>query len=163
MKETEVLEALQKEFADVETQWVDDLNGDNHLFVPAAKVLDVVTYLKEAPALAFDYLNNVSAFDVLESHIEVTYHLYSYEHRHSFVLKVKAPRENLTIPSISGLYGTALFQEREVYDHFGVKFSGHPDLRRILLPDDWVGHPLLKDYEEQEEYNGMGTTRPSMI
>lgn len=162
LSEDQILKSIQAKFEGVEFKWVTEFNGDNYLVVPNDKIAEVIGFIKSEPALAFDYLNNVSALDTKEN-LEVTYHLYSYEHRHSFVLKAVTARENVSLPTITHLYGTALFQEREVYDHFGVKFAGHPDLRRILLPDDWVGHPLLKDYNEQEEYNGIGTTRPSML
>ena len=161
MKENEIVSAVKNQFAELE--WVETENGSNYFVVPAAQIDVVSEFLKNTENLKFDFSQCISAFDVPDSHIEVTYHYFSYEHRHFLVLKVKVPRENGEVNSISHLYGSALFQEREVYDHFGVKFKGHPDLRRILLPDDWEGYPLLKDYEEQEDYNGIGTTRPSML
>lgn len=162
MKEIEILKKIQDKFSGMALEWMDSLNGSHALFVPADKIDQVVQYLKEDEALSFDYLMNLSAFDAKE-YIEVTYHLHSYQHRHSFVLKIKAVRIGGEVNTLTGLYGTAIYQEREVYDHFGLKFKGHPDLRRILLPDDWIGYPLLKDYKEQEEYNGMATTRPSLL
>lgn len=162
MQEQEILKMLKKNFSDVSFDWVDAENGDNYLFVPADKVDEITQYLKDTWELSFDYLMNVSAFDTPD-HIELVYHCYSYKHRHNFILKVKVPRENGEVNTLSHLYGTANFQEREVFDHFGVKFKNHPDMRRILLPDDWVGYPLLKDYKEEEEYNGMGTTRPPLL
>lgn len=162
MQEKEILNMIQKKFAHAALEWVEAENGDNYLYVPGDKIVDIVRYLKESWELSFDFLINLSAMDGQE-HIVVTYHLYSYRHRHFFILKVRVPRENGEIQSLTPLYGAANFQEREVFDHFGVKFKGHPDLRRILLPEDWVGYPLLKDYKEPEEYNGMGTTRPSLL
>ena len=162
LKEEDIVKRIKEKFSDANLDWVEPENGDRYLFVPSDKVDEIAEFLKSDAALSFDYLNNVSALDTKE-HLEVTYHLYSYAHRHSFVLKVKTPRADAVVKSISALFGTANFQEREVFDHFGMKFQGHPDLRRILLPDDWVGFPLLKDYKEGEEYNGIGTTRPSMI
>lgn len=161
LSESDILQKLKIKFADLTLDWVEPENGDHYVFVPADKIDVITLFLKEDEALAFDYLVNVSAFDAKE-HIELTYHYYSYTHRHSFIVKVKSPRGG-NINTLSLIYGTANFQEREVYDHFGVKFTGHPDLRRILLPDDWVGYPLLKDYVELEDYNGIGTTRPSML
>lgn len=162
LTEDQILKALQSKFESIELKWVNEFNGDHYLIVPADRILDVVTHMKSESSLAFDYLMNVSALDTKEN-LEVTYHLYSYTHRHTFILKAVVARQGAEVPTLSHLYGTAIFQEREVYDHFGVKFKNHPDMRRILLPDDWVGHPLLKDYQEQEEYNGIGTTRPSML
>lgn len=162
MNSEEIVKSLKEKLPDVAVEWVVAEKGDSALFVPADKIAVVVQVLKTEPQLAMDYLMNVSAFDAKE-HIEVVYHLYSYKHRHKINLKVKAVRSGGQVASVSSVYGTANFQEREVFDHFGVGFTGHPDLRRILLPDDWVGYPLLKDYQEQEEYNGIGTTRPSML
>jgi NADH-quinone oxidoreductase subunit C len=90
-----------------------------------------------------------------ENHITVTYVLWSYVHRHQVSLKVYTPRDHARVPSICALYRSANWYERECYDMLGVIFEGHPDHRRILLPPDWVGHPLRKDYVFPEEYNGM--------
>jgi len=77
--------------------------------------------------------------------MEVVYHLFSYGHRHTFVLKVHLDREQPRVPTVEGVWGVANWHEREAYDLFGIVFEGHSDLRRILLPDDWVGWPLRKD------------------
>ncbi len=153
---------LSEKFTDAGITAVVPENGDAFVSVQASALQNVVQYIKENDAFAFDYLVNVSAWDSKED-LEVVYHFYSYTHRHNLLLKVKLPRQGGRVKTLAGLYGTANWQEREVYDHFGIVFEGHPDLRRILLPDDWVGHPLLKDYVEQEDYNGIGTTRPSML
>jgi NADH-quinone oxidoreductase subunit C len=94
--------------------------------------------------------------------VEVVYHLYSMQHKHSLVLKVILPRwkgdqpgELPEVPSVASLWSTADWHEREVYDLSGVYFTGHPNLRRILCPEDWVGHPLRKDYEMPLEYHGI--------
>jgi len=162
VQEQDIVKLIETKFPETKVEWYAAESGESALFVPHDKIDAVVAFLKDSDELYFDYLMNLSAFDMPE-HIEVTYHLYSYKHRHRFNIKIKVPRENGEINTITQLYGTAIFQEREVFDHFGVKFKNHPDLRRILLPEDWVGHPLLKDYKEQEEYNGMGTTRPSLL
>lgn len=162
MKDSEIVEKIIQQFAGVAVEWVEPENGDAYAFVPGDKIEDISRFLKTTPELAFDYLMNISAFDA-QSHIEVTYHYYSYVHHHTVILKVKAVRIGGRVRTLSHVYGTANFQEREVFDHFGVCFDGHPDMRRILLPDDWVGYPLLKDYKEEEEYNGIATTRPSLL
>ena len=77
------------------------------------------------------------------------------EHRHRFVLKLRVPREEASVPTVTGVWGVADWHEREAYDLLGVAFLGHPDLRRILLPDDWQGHPLRKDWQDPDFYNGM--------
>lgn len=168
----DIFEKLNSHFADIDLQWLEAQheNADAAVLVPADKVLQVVQYLKESSDLSMDFLMSVSAFDGLKwedegegDYVDVTYHFYSYEWRHDLVLKARPKRNGGTVDSLYSLYGAADFQEREVYDHFGIQFKGHPNLKRILLPDDWVGYPLLKDYEEQEEYNGIATTRPSML
>jgi NADH-quinone oxidoreductase subunit C len=82
----------------------------------------------------------------------VVYHLLSFEHQHRVCLKVGAPEDDPTVPSLTGMWPTANWQERETYDMFGIVFRGHPALQRILMPDDWEGHPQRKDvplgYEE---------------
>ncbi|HEY0708191.1 MAG TPA: NADH-quinone oxidoreductase subunit C [Polyangia bacterium] len=125
-------------------------------------LLKVAGILRDDPALAFDFLQNLTAIDWLKTgHIELVYHLFSYQHRHEVVLKTSVPREAPRVPSLAGLWNNANWLEREQYDLFGVIFEGHPDLRRLLLPDDWVGHPMRKDAREATEYRGMPTTRPS--
>lgn len=137
-------------------------------------MVEVATYLRDQPDLAFNYLNCISGVDYLhtdpkkaakaswEPHLEVVYHLWSVVHRHSIVLKVQLPRwkdnqpdQLPEVPSVAGIWRTADWHEREVYDLVGVRFTGHPDLRRILCPEDWVGHPLRKDYEMPLEYHGI--------
>jgi NADH-quinone oxidoreductase subunit C len=127
-------------------------------------LLDVADFLKTEPGLEFDCLSNLSGVDYPKRNvIEVVYHLYSYRHRHLFVLKVEAPRDNPAVPSLTRLWGHADWQEREVFDLLGVRFEGHPDLRRILMPEDWPGHPLRKDFVEPEEYHGISTSRESLL
>lgn len=168
LTESQIVAKLKEKFIDVTMDWVEPENGDKYLVVPTDKIDVIVKQLKESPEFSFDFLMSVSAFDALNwgenlNYIDVTYHLYSYEHRHAFNVKTRPSRQSGEVNTVSHLYGCANFQEREIFDHFGVKFKGHPDLRRILLPDDWVGHPLLKDYKEEEEYNGIATTRPSLL
>jgi NADH-quinone oxidoreductase subunit C len=101
---------------------------------------------KEHDELKCNYLRNVSGVDQ-ETHLEVVYHLLSLSSKKDYCVKVKTDREQPSIPSVTPIWPTANWNEREVYDLYGIHFSGHPDLRRIMMPDDWVGHPLRKDYE----------------
>jgi len=116
------------------------------LLVKGQSLLEVAGYLKDTPGLDFDYLTAVSGVDYLDC-FEVVYHLTSIEHNHSLVLKARCyDRDNPTLPSVVGLWRTADFQEREIYDLLGVSFAGHPNLKRIALWEGFEGHPLRKDF-----------------
>lgn len=138
---------------------------------PAA-LPEVCRFLRDDPEVQFNMLNCISGVDYLqvdpkrkldcEPHVEVIYHLASLVHKHRLVLKVRLPRwkdgvegQLPEVPSVAGIWSTADWHEREVYDLSGVYFTGHPDLRRILCPEDWVGHPLRKDYQMPTEYHGI--------
>lgn len=162
MIEADIVKKITDQFPQIQVEWVQPEIGDAWLFVPAASLHDIIKFLRDTWELAFDSLMSLAGIDTKEN-VEVVYHLYSYRHRHRFVVKTKADRLGGAVPSIHDLYGTADFQEREAFDMLGVRFTGHPNLKRILLPQDWVGHPLLKDYVEQEEYNGISTTRKNLI
>jgi NADH-quinone oxidoreductase subunit C len=126
--------------------------------VAADAIVEVATFCKSDPALAFDNLMCQSAVDYLKEtppRFEVVYHLLSYTHAHTFALKVHLPRENPAVATVEGIWGVANWHEREAYDMFGIAFIGHSDLRRILLPDDWIGFPLRKDWQDPDFYNGM--------
>ena len=121
-------------------------------------IAEVAAFCKASPELAFDNLMCLSAVDYPKEtppRMEVVYHLHSYKHLHTFALKVHVPREGPAVPTVEKTWGVANWHEREAWDLFGIAFTGHSDLRRILLPDDWVGHPLRKDWEDPEYYNGM--------
>lgn len=136
-------------------------------------LLSVCEYLHETEGLYFDTLSCLTGLDngPAKDSLEVIYHLYSIPYGHSLVLKVKLPRtrteENAasfvefeghflpTVPTLSSIWRTANWHEREAFDLVGIWFEGHPDLRRILLPADWQGHPLRKDYSNLETYHGI--------
>ena len=98
--------------------------------------------------LGFDYLVDITSVDNYgdDPRFTVVYHLYGYGHRCSLRLKAEVNEEKGELPSVSGVWQTANWHEREIFDLFGVRFAGHPDLRRILMPEDWEGYPLRKDY-----------------
>jgi NADH-quinone oxidoreductase subunit C len=134
--------------------------GDPFVIVPPEKWVLAARTLHNDPNIFCDYLRSQSGVDrPTTEKIEVVIHVFSYKHRHAFVLKTNIDRKNPTIETISGVWPAANWYERELYDLFGIKVIGHPDLRRILLPDDWVGHPLLKDYKEQSSYQGISTLK----
>lgn len=106
----------------------------------------VAEFLKNAPGLDFDYLTNLVAVDYM-GYFEVVYHLVSLRHNHSLVLKNRCyEREKPVVPSVVSLWRSADFQEREAYDLMGIVFEGHPNLKRLLLWEGFVGHPLRRDY-----------------
>ena len=138
--------ALQKALPGAVEQlsfWV----GDWTVIVPAARLLDVATFLRDDAAASFDYCSDVTAVDwpPRERRFDVVYCLYSVRLRHRVRIKVRAG-EGEEVPSVTGLWPAANWLEREVYDQYGVNITGHPDLRRILMPDDWQGYPQRKDY-----------------
>jgi NADH-quinone oxidoreductase subunit C len=115
--------------------------------------------LRHDPDLAFDYLACLSAVDyVIEDKLAAVYDLYSTRQRHGFAVKVYADRANPHIPTVADLWPAADWHEREAFDLMGIVFDGHPDLRRILLPEDWAGHPLRKDYVFPRAYHGIPGT-----
>lgn len=147
---------------------------DPFVVVEPAELVDVCRFLRDDPRLQFDVLNCISGIDYFEPdaakapkagfepHMELVYHFSSFVKRHRFVLKILLPRwkddkkgQLPEVPSVSSLWRTADWHEREVYDLSGIWFNGHPDLRRILLSEDWEGHPLRKDYEYPLEYHGI--------
>jgi NADH-quinone oxidoreductase subunit C len=115
------------------------------LLVPKEDILDVCRWLRDHPDFDMAYLSFVSAID-WKDRFEVVYHLGSFSKNHSLTLKVQIPRDDPRIPSVTGLWRGADWHEREAYDLFGIVFEGHPNLRRIMMSQDWKGHPLRKDY-----------------
>ena len=126
--------------------------------VAPGAIAEVAGWLHSEAELRFDNLMSLSGADYPEEdppRMEVVYHLFSYTHLHRFTLKVHLPREEPRVPTVESVWGVANWHEREAFDMFGITFEGHSDLRRILLPDDWVGHPLRKDWQDPEFYNGL--------
>jgi len=113
--------------------------------------------LHQNPSVFFDMLSCITAVDngPETGTLELVYNLYSIPFDHQLALKVILPRDHAQVDSVEAVWKTANWHEREAFDMFGIKFNGHPDLRRILMPDDWEGHPLRKDYKQQEYYRGV--------
>jgi NADH-quinone oxidoreductase subunit C len=131
----------------LEDSYINKLSKDvPTLVVKRDTYFKVAQFLKYNELLGFDYLSELHGTD-FETHMEVYVHLYSYKNRQSVALKVKIDRSEPTIESVQPLWAGAEWPECEAYDLLGIKFPGHPDLRRIMLGEDWVGHPLRKDYE----------------
>ncbi len=129
---------------------------------------EVALFLRDEPALSFNLLRSISAVDLLaENRLACVYDLMQVPTHHptelirstsQFAVRVVTDRDEPVIPSVAAVWPAADWHEREAYDLMGINFSGHPDLRRILCPDDWVGHPLRKDYEFPLEYHGIPAT-----
>ncbi len=137
---------------------------DPWIDVEASAIAEVAAALHGDPDLAFDSLSNLTGVDrKADDLLEVVYHLYSYPHRHSIVLKVTTPRQAPSVPTLENVWKAANWLEREAYDLMGVVFDGHSDLRRLLMPEDWIGHPQRKDFVEPEEYHGISTRRESLL
>jgi NADH-quinone oxidoreductase subunit C len=129
--------------------------GEATVVVGRDELLDALAWLREEPDLRLDFLSSVTATDRpgADPRFWVAYELYALEHRHRLRVKVGLPEEDPRIPSVTGPFPTADWHERETYDFFGIVFEGHPDLRRILLPDGWEGWPLRKT----EDLGGVDT------
>ena len=156
MTSQEIYTRLKEKFGESILSF-EEVVGDSYILVIPEAIADAGRYLAEDEALAFDSLMCLSGVDlnVKDTDLAVVYHLYSMTHRHKVVLKTLVPKEDPHVPSVEQIWKTAQWHEREVYDLYGIIFENHSDLRRILLPDDWEGYPLRKDYQEPEFYRGM--------
>jgi NADH-quinone oxidoreductase subunit C len=161
MEPLQILERVKSRFGDRVLETVDK-KPDPFAVVDPKAIVEIGRFMKEDPELAMDCLSNQSGVDY-KDRVEVVYHLFSYKHRHGAVLKVKLPRENPSVETVESVWKSANWMEREIYDLLGVNFEGHSDMRRILMPEDWIGHPLRKDFVEPAEYHGISTVRESPI
>ncbi len=154
---SEIKQILTDEFGDSLTLKSDDAALQPSLTIESGQIALVCAFLKNDSRLYFDFLACLTGIDngTQADTMEIVYHLNSIPYQHQFVLKTTVPRNNPTVPTVSDVWRTADWHEREAYDLVGIVFDNHPDLRRILLPTDWVGHPLQKDYQEPETYHGI--------
>jgi len=151
---TSLLEELKPHVADA-------IQEETRLFDKPMWVVDgerIPEVCEAAKAAGYIHLDCITAIDKIEDDtIEVVYNLYAYETLEHLALKVRMDRDDARVPSVTGVWNAARFLEREQYDLVGVVFEGHPNLRRILLPDPWQGHPLRKDYDmTTEQYISKG-------
>ncbi len=133
---------------DKKIESVHSFRGDSTAVIERGVLLEVMKVLREDPELSFEFVMDITAVDYLGEapRFEVVYHLFSFSKNRRVRIKVRVPEEDPTIPSITSLWRGANWFEREVFDMYGITFSGHPDLRRILMYEEFEGHPLRKDY-----------------
>src|SRR5262249_32093994 len=141
---------------------ISESKPDPFCVIDPAAVVEGTIAPRDASGIAIDFLSNERGVDY-PHRSEVVYHLFAYRLRHGAVLKVRLPRENPVVHTLEEVWKSANWMEREIFDLLGVTFEGHSDLRRILMPEDWPGHPLRKDFVEPLEYHGISTVRESPI
>lgn len=146
MTPDEVTEAIKSQFGDAVK--ASEVKGvEARMDIHQEKSYETLAALK---GMGFDYLNCLSAVDRIASgELEVVYNLSSLSQPTKILVRVRVPREDPIIRSVVSLWGTADWHEREAFDMMGIRFDGHPDLRRILTSEDWVGYPLRKDYQDE--------------
>ena len=142
-----ILDRLRERFA-TDVLQVDRYRGDDNATVRPERIVDIARFLRDDAALGFDLPLDVTCVDYIgqEPRFEVVYHLFATKHRHRLRLKARVPEPDLSIPSVTPVWLGANWLERETYDMYGIRFAGHPDLRRIYLYEEFEGHPLRKDY-----------------
>lgn len=156
MERQEVYEKLKERHPEGVGEYISEVkSGDTWYEVSGEALQDVARTLRDDPELSFDVLVCLSGVDLPPDRMEVVYHLRSSRHGHWTVFKVPLSREAPSLPTVQGVWKGANWHEREAYDLFGIDFKGHPNMRRILLPPDWEGHPLRKDYKFPSSYRGM--------
>lgn len=151
----EIVNILKEKFENAIVESKVDNVTDPYVKLKAEYIHKVSEFLRDNDNLQFDTLMCLSGVDLGKGMLGVVYHLASIKHKHKITLKVEVSAEEPKVPSVESLWKTANWHEREAYDMVGVIFTEHPDLRRILLPEDWDGFPLRKDYQVQEFYQGI--------
>ena len=145
--EIPVADKLSERFTDAVLE-VSTAHGELTMVVSREPIVGICRFLKDDPDLRYDLLMDMAGVDYLgrEPRFEVVYHLYSIPRNSRLRLKVRVSESDLVVPSVSSVWSTANWHEREAFDMLGIRFSDHPDLRRIYMPDDYPGHPLRKDF-----------------
>ncbi len=157
MEAKEIAELIKDRYP-TEVKEIKEFRGQVSVVVKKDRIKEIMKYFHNTPELYFDYLEDLCGVDFFgkkEVRFEVVYHLYSMRHRHMIRIKAEVPEEDCTIESVVDIWTGANWHERECYDMYGIEFKGHPDLRRILMPEDWEGHPLRKDYPLKSDLGEM--------
>jgi NADH-quinone oxidoreductase subunit C len=153
MKAEEIAALLGETFgAKILESKVDGFNPSS--VVEPAAILEICRFLRDDERLAMDHLECLAGVDY-KDRVESVYVIYSMNHRHRFALRCRLPRENPHLPSVESVWAVANWHERESFDMIGIVYDGHSDPRRILMPDDWEGYPLRKDYKFPTTYRDM--------
>ena len=134
---------------------IDEGSEARYIYLKPDNWLEIAKWIQSEPSLLFDSLQCQMGIDMGEDILESRYNFHSMEHDHYVEIRIRVSRSDAKIPSVEQVWRIADWFERETYDMLGVEYTGHRDLRRILLPDDWEGWPLRKDYQEQETYHGI--------
>ena len=149
MQANDILKTLKKIDSDIILE-----EDSNYFIINSTKWSDLSKELKENKKLDFDYLMCITSYDLGSGKLGLAYNLYSNKIKHSIEIKIEFD-ESVEISSVSSIWRTADWHEREAYDMMGINFTGHPNMKRILLSDDWEGYPLRKDYKEPDYYRGV--------
>jgi NADH-quinone oxidoreductase subunit C len=157
MKPSELLNIIEEEFGDFILESSDE-GFDPYIVVEPDALRDISFFLRDDERMKFDFLRTLVGMDKIDF-IESLFVLFSYTHRHQIIVKVEANHKNPEVDTVSDIWKAANWYERESYDLVGITYKGHPDLRRLMMPQDWVGHPLLKDYKQPKVYHGMDLYR----
>jgi len=152
----QIYEHLENTFGETGIEFESEGQMQPWITVSPDMIHKVCKFLRDDPEMRFDYLMCLSGVHYAkDEQFGVTYHLHSTKKGHALTVKVRMPADSPRVQSVESIWKTANWHEREAYDMFGIVFENHPDLRRILCPEDWEGYPLCKDYEEAESYRDM--------
>jgi NADH-quinone oxidoreductase subunit C len=163
MTQQEIIERLRAAFSDKLGEWVEMTNGNeyqrrtgSYLQIADPQIIrSLCLYLRDEKELGFNSLLLLSSVDNGDGTLSVVYHIESTRRHQQLALKVTVSAEHAVVPSVTDVWSHANWQEREAWDMMGIRFTGHPDHRRILLDEDWPGHPLRKDFKEPDFFHGM--------
>jgi NADH-quinone oxidoreductase subunit C len=160
-----IVELVKGSFGETSIIEVVDTSSPTVVAIRVDRSLAIFDFLHKDERLYFDMLSCITGIDngPEVGTMEVIYSLYSIPFDQSLAIKLKITRAQLEVPSLVSIWKAADWMERETYDLFGINFIGHPDLRRILLPADWEGYPLRKDYQHQDKYRGINVAHDDLL
>ncbi len=150
MKSSQILDIIEKKFGD---KILESSEGpfDSFVVVEPSILKELSFFLRDDERMQFDFLRTLTAVDKIDW-VESIFVLLSYTHKHTIMVKVELDKKKPVVDTVSDVWKAANWYEREMFDLFGINYTNHPDLRRLMMPDDWVGHPLRKDYKRPKKY-----------